>query len=129
MKKCPEISSFLKTLRCVEPRKQLSFEKILKGIKNCTLYGFLLVDIHTPDELKPKFADFLMIIKNAMISREDLSPYMLKIAEEQGCSKKHASISLAATLAKTINSEMAKFYLSMGLVITEVQKFVQFSPS
>ena len=88
MKKSPEISSFLKKLKCVEPRKQPSFKKILKGIKNDTLYGFLFVDIHTPDELKPKFADFPMIIKNAMISRKDLSPYMLKIAEEQGCLKK-----------------------------------------
>ena len=93
MKKRPEISSFLKTLKCVKPRKQLSFEKILEGIKNITLHGFLFIYIYTPDELKPKFADFLMIIKNAIISRKDLSPYTLKIAEEQGCLKKTTSVS------------------------------------
>ena len=72
MKTHPEIFSFPKTLKCVELRKQLSFEKILDAIKNDTLYGFLFVDIHTSDELKPKFADFPMIIKTSM----------LKIAEE-----------------------------------------------
>ena len=82
MKKHSKISSFLKTLKCVEPRKQPSFKKILEGIKNYTLHGFLFVDIHTPNKLKAKFADFPMIIRNAMISREDLSPYLLKIAEE-----------------------------------------------
>ena len=44
MKKSPEISSFLKTLKCVEPRKQLIFEKILKQqpkkIKNCNQLSF-----------------------------------------------------------------------------------------
>ena len=106
MKKRPEISSFLKTLKCVEPRKQLSFEKILEGIKNDALYGFLFVDIHIPDELglKLKFADFPLIIKNAIISREDLSPYTLKIAKEKDCLKKHASISSVATLVKTFSS-------------------------
>ena len=115
MKKHPKISSFLKTLKCVEARKQLSFEKILEGIKNDTLYGFLFVDIHTPDELKPKFADFHMIIKNAVISRGDLSPYMLKTAEKQGCLKRSSRQYLISSyFGKNIliNSEIAKFYLS-----------------
>ena len=72
----------------MEPKKQLSYEKILNGIKNDdTLYVFFFADIHTPDELKPNFVDFLMIIKNVMISRRDLSPYTLKTFEKQCCSK------------------------------------------
>ena len=52
MKKQSEIVSFLKTLKCVQPKHQLSFEKIVKGIKNKELFGFLIVDIHTPEDLK-----------------------------------------------------------------------------
>ena len=88
MKKHRRISSFLKTLKCVEPRKQLSFEKIFEGIKNDTLYKFLFVDIHTADELKSKFDDFPMIIKHAMISREDLSSYMFTL-ERPRCRNRH----------------------------------------
>ena len=72
-KKRLEIFSFLKTLKCVKPPKNVNFETILKGINSDILYGFLFVDIYTSDELIPKFADFCMITKNAMISLENLS--------------------------------------------------------
>ena len=52
MKKQSEIVSFLKNLKCVQPKHQLSFEKIVKGIKNKELFGFLIVDIHIPEDLK-----------------------------------------------------------------------------
>ena len=47
IKKQPEIASFLKTLKCIQPKRQLALEKILKGVKNKELYGFPIVDIHT----------------------------------------------------------------------------------
>ena len=58
MKKQSEIVSFLKTLKCVKPKHQLLFEKIVKGIKNKELFGFLIVDIHTPEDLKHFCRDF-----------------------------------------------------------------------
>ena len=47
-----EVSRFLKTLKSVTPKRKLCFEKILEGVQNETLYRFLIVDMHTPDELK-----------------------------------------------------------------------------
>ena len=41
-----DIAAYLKTLKSVQPKRQLSFHKTLEGVKNGTLYGFLLVDIH-----------------------------------------------------------------------------------
>ena len=67
IRKQPEVSRFLKTLKSVTPKRKLTFEKIL-GVRNESLYGFLIVDIHTPDELKEKFKDFPLIIKNSFIS-------------------------------------------------------------
>ena len=58
MGKQSEIVSFLKTLKCVQPKHQLSFEKIVKGIKNKELFGFLIVDIYTPEDLKHFCRDF-----------------------------------------------------------------------
>ena len=52
MKKRPEIAKFLKTLKTVQPRRKLSFDQILKGIQNDTLFGPLIVDIHTITELQ-----------------------------------------------------------------------------
>ena len=58
IKKQQEIASFSKTLKCVQPKRQLSFEKILEVVKNKQLYSFLIVDIHTPEDLKCFCRDF-----------------------------------------------------------------------
>ena len=55
IKKQQKIASFLKTLKCVQPKRQLSFEKISEGVKNKELYGFMIVDIPTPEDLKYVF--------------------------------------------------------------------------
>ena len=92
MKKQSEIISFLKTLKCVQPKYQLSFEKFLKGIENKELYGFLIVDIHTPEDLKHFCRDFPPIIKNKNIAREDIGVYMEKVAEQHDLLKKTKKI-------------------------------------
>ena len=88
IRKQPEVSCFLKTLKSITPKRKLTFKKIVEGIRNQTLYGFLIVDIHTPNELKEKFKDFPLIIKNSFISREDIGAHMQNVAEEHNLLKK-----------------------------------------
>ena len=83
-----DVAAYLKTLKSVQPKRQLSFQKILEEVKNGTLYRFLLVDIHTPNHLKEKYKDFLLIIKNTCVSRDDIGDYMRNVAEEHGLLKK-----------------------------------------
>ena len=61
VRKQPEFF-FSKNVKISNPKLKLCFEKIVEGIQNETLYGFLIVDIHTPDELKEKFINFSLII-------------------------------------------------------------------
>ena len=86
--KRPEVAEFVKTLKSVQPRRQLSFNKILHGVQNDSLFGLLIVDTHTPTELQPIFSDHPFIIKNVMVSREDIGEYMQKVADEHGFLKK-----------------------------------------
>ena len=65
-----DIAAYLKTLKSVQPKRQLSFHKIVEGVKNGTLYGFLLVDIHTPNHLKEKYKDFPLTIKKTRLCLE-----------------------------------------------------------
>ena len=88
-----EIASFVKSLKCVQPKSQLSFEKILEGVKNKEIYGLLIVDIHTPNDLKYFCRDFPPIIKNTNISREDIGVYMRKVAEQHDLLKKNKKVS------------------------------------
>ena len=130
MKKQSEIVSFLKTLKCVQPRHQLSFEKILKGIENKELFGFLIVDIHTPENLKHFCRDFPPIIKNTNIAREDIGVYMEKVAEQHDLLKKPKKYLISSYFGKEIliNTEMAEFYLNLGLKINRIYEFIQFHP-
>ena len=82
IKRQQEIASFVKTLKCVQPKHHLSFEKNLGGVKSKELYGFLIVDIHTPDDLKYFCKDFPFIIKSTNISREDIAVSMQKVAKQ-----------------------------------------------
>ena len=71
MKKQQEIASFFKTLRRLQPKRQLSFKKILEGIKK-ELYGFPIVDIYTPDNLKHYCRDFSPLKKKTQIIQEEV---------------------------------------------------------
>ena len=130
IRKQPQVSRFLKTLKSITPKRKLTFEKIIEGIRNESLYGFLIVDIHTPNELKEKFKDFPLIIKNSFISRKDIGDYMQNVAEEHNLLKKEQKYLISSYFAEKflINSEMAKFYLEMGLKITKIYEFIEFFP-
>ena len=130
LKKQPQISAFLKTLRYSKPRRQLSKEKILNGIRTGELYGFVFVDVFTPENLKEKFEDFPLVYKNVEISRDDIGPYMKSIAEQHGYLKKPRKylINSHFGIDVLINTNMCKFYLEMGLEIRKIHEFVQFHP-
>ena len=102
MKKQSKIFSFLKTLKCLQPKHQLLFEKIVKDIKNKKLFGFLIVDIHTPEDLKHFCRDFPLIIKNINISREDIGVYMQKVAEQHDLLKKPKKYLISSYFEKEI---------------------------
>ena len=74
-KKTAESLSFLENIKIGNTRKKISIEKILEGVRNESLYSFFIVDIHTPDKMKEKFKDFSLIIKNSLVSLDDIGWY------------------------------------------------------
>ncbi len=47
-----------------------------KDILNNDLFGFVQIDIETPEDLKEKFSEMTPIFKNAEIKFEDIGEYM-----------------------------------------------------
>ena len=47
-------------------------EDIISGMKNGTIYGMVLIDIHSPEELEADFQETTPIFKNNMVSRNDI---------------------------------------------------------
>ena len=130
MKTNPHIVSFLKNLKTVTPKRQLSFQKILEGIEDESLFGLAIVDIHTPEELKPEFDDFPLIVQNTLVSPEDIGEYMGNTAKEHGFLKKpkRALISSHFGVEVLVSTTVAKYYLEKGLKITRMYEFIQFYP-
>ncbi len=56
--------------------KTYDLKKLKKDILNNNLFGFVQVDIETPEELKEKFSEMCPIFKNAEIIFEDIGEYM-----------------------------------------------------
>ena len=63
------------------------------------------------------------------MSRDDIGEYMRNVAEEHGLLKPQKYL-ISSHFEKKIliNTEMAKFYLEMGLEITKIKEFIEFYP-
>ena len=125
-----DVISFTKTLKSVRPRRRLSFQKILKGVQSGKLFGFVLVDIYTPNHLKQLFNEFPPIFKNAMVGREDVGELMKGFVEENGLLKKPRKMLISSYFGEKIllTTPLAKWYLDHGLVITKIYEFVEYNP-
>ena len=128
MKKRSEVAEFVKTLKTVQPRRKLSFDHILKGIQNNTLFGLLIVDIHMLTELKPLFADHPLIIKNTMVSREDIGDYMRGVAEKHGFLKKPKRALICSHFGKESPQKWENSIFEKELKITKIYEFIEFHP-
>jgi len=126
--KCHEEVDGLKT---VKPRHDLTQEKIIRLVQNGKLFGTLLCDIETPEELKPKFEEFCPISKNTMVSRDEIGGHMREYAERNNVFKKPRWMLIGSYFGEKILpiTPLVKRYLDHGLKVTKVYEFVEYHPS
>jgi hypothetical protein len=55
---------------------EYDLETLKADIMSEKLFGFIQVDIKTPDNLKDKFSEMTPIFKNAVIKEKDISDFM-----------------------------------------------------
>jgi len=79
---------FIEGLKTVKPWYDLTQEKIIRDVQNGKLFGMLLCDIETPEELKLKFEEFCLIFETTMVSRDDIGEHMREYAEQNNVFKK-----------------------------------------
>ena len=101
---------------------------LLELIKADRVYGFLVCDVETPNELIETYGDFLFpwIIKRHTVTQDLMSP-----VTRENCDKESIE-----TVIQTYNgtqllivSTLAKFYMKIGLRISNVTTFIQFEPN
>ena len=65
-------------------RRSLTEQQLLEGIKKASLFGYVQYDIEVPENLRVNFANFPPILKNTLVSKNDIGDLMKTYAKEGG---------------------------------------------
>ena len=111
----------------VDPTK-LSQSQILDMVRDGSLFGLVKVDIHTPDWLRSRLAEFPPIFKNCEVSKSDIGQFMGDYCEKAGALKKPSRLLISSFHADRVLlvTPLLKYYLQLGLVVTKVHFTVHF---
>ena len=106
---------------------------LIQSISNGEVYGFLVCDIVCSDELAEELSSggflFPPVIERQTLTEEHFSEYMKsRFVEEQRKMEKSTVVQKFNAKQLLIMSNLAKFYLDLGLKIVNVTKFIQYVP-
>jgi len=125
----PEVEAYLNQ---VFPGRQhkgklKSETQLLDEVRNGTLFGAVEVDIHVPEQLKPKFSEMTPIFKNTNISIDDIGEDMKRFAEEHECMPRPRRSLIGSYRGDKIllATPLLQFYLEQGLVVTKVHQAIE----
>jgi hypothetical protein len=108
-------------------------QDILNGIRSGKLFGYIVADVNTPEDIAKKLQNFPPIIKRAKITDQHLSEYMRsRIKLEKPNLKKFKRETIIQCFNATdhlMMTPLAKYYLEKGLKISNIKKFIQYIPS
>ena len=107
-------------------------DTLLDGVERGDLFGFLNCDIETPANVIEDMDGFLFppIIRHETITEEYLSDYMKNKIKEQGRTLSGSTVVQCYNAKQQfISTGLARFYLKMGMKISNISTFVQYIPA
>ena len=105
-------------------------QTILNAVKSGLLYGMVEVDIKVPDHLYEKFSEMSPLFHTVDVPVEDIGEHMKNYLKEHEMSTKPRRLLIGGMEAEKImlHSELLKWYLEKGLVVSKVHQVVEFRP-
>lgn len=112
-------------------RGPVSQEQILRAVQKEEFYGFLLVDLFLPHELRAKFSEYPGLYANADVKYSDIGPYMQKYVDEHDVKFTSRRMLISAHEGRNLllNSELLSWYINNGFVCTKVAQCVEAVPA
>jgi predicted NAD-dependent protein-ADP-ribosyltransferase YbiA (DUF1768 family) len=110
-------------------RSKVTKDQILSGVKDGSLYGFLMVDISVPEHLKSKYKHFPPIFCNEEVTKEYIGDHMQQhiSSNDIKINSRRLLVSDMQATEILLSSDLLKFYLtSLDLVCTEVHQVVEY---
>jgi hypothetical protein len=110
--------------------QEYDLEQLKQDILNDKLFGFVQVDIETPDHLKEYYEEMTPIFKNAEIKFEDIGEYMQNYHKEKNIPFNKGKKLIGSYFGKEIvlYSPLLKWYLEHGLIITKFHCAIKYIP-
>lgn len=112
--------------------KYQSETELLDGIKSGSLFGFIECDVFSPPDVVEKLKAYPPVIRRETITDRDLSDYMRKRVKLE---KPDENNFQRTTLIQCFNAKnhllitpLVQYYLTKGMKITNVSRFIQFIP-
>ena len=118
-------------LRAIVPYKPpLSEEQLLQQTIDGRLLGYVQCVIEVPEHLRDNFSNFPPIFKNTVVGRDDIGNLMKEYAEKEGIMPQPRRMLIPSFILtkSTIINPLLLFYLKIGLVCREIQRFVHYIP-
>ena len=108
--------------------KGVTEETILEAVRIGSLFGFLVVDLRCPPELKEHFEDFPPIFANHDISYNDIVSVMQDHVKSTNIKLTNRRVLLSGFEADEflVNTRLLRFYLELGLIVSKVHEVIEY---
>ena len=105
-----------------------SFATAVSNIRSGQFFGLVECDISAPPHLRAKFSEMAPIFKNVKVGREHLGERMLHLARQRGYLSRPSRMLVGALKDERVLlfSELTRWYLQHGLVITRIYQLLQY---
>ena len=105
-------------------------KSLLAAIQRGEVFGFVLADVITPDNIREGFGSFLFppVVRRMDIDESNMSEYMKKVCVEEG--KKLEFNTLVQTYnckQELLMTPLVKMYMDRGMIVKNVTKFIQYT--
>ena len=107
-------------------------ETILRGIRNTELFGFVICDVSTPPHVLEQILpiNFPPIIIRGDITESHLSDYMAKRVKDRSYKLPQTTLIQVYNAKQVLLfTPLVRFYMELGLEISNVTRFIQYQPS
>ena len=111
-------------------RRSLAAEQLLEEIKKGKYSGYVQCDIEVPENVRSKFNIFPPLFKNTLVSRSDIGDLMKNYAEEERLLSQPRKMLISSFTWQngTLITPLLLLYLQLGLFVTKIHRFVEYTP-
>ena len=110
------------------PKRNMTQNEILTAVIDGALFGMIECDVRVLADLREHFADMLPVFKNALVTRDDIDPYMRQYAEEYNILEKASRMLIGSYRGDKIllATPLLQWYLTHGLVVDRVYQVIEY---